>query len=63
MGTPGPHDCVWPAPLRRIRKTCAAYYNEVRTYLSLGKDTANFRRSETVGRIVAIRVLGGLHHQ
>jgi transposase InsO family protein len=31
----------------RILKTYTAYYNEVRTHLSLGKDAPNFRRSET----------------
>ena len=51
------------AHLRRILKTYAAYYNEVRTHLSLGKDAPNFRRSETVGSVVAIPFLGGLHHQ
>lgn len=51
------------AHMRRILKTYAAYYNEVRTHLSLGKDAPNFRRSETVGSVVAIPILGGLHHQ
>jgi transposase InsO family protein len=51
------------APLRRILKTYAAYYNEVRTHLSLGKDAPNFRRPETVGSIVAMPILGGLHHR
>jgi transposase InsO family protein len=49
--------------LRRVLKTYAAYYNEVRTHLSLGKDAPNFRRSESVGNIVAFPILGGLHHQ
>jgi transposase InsO family protein len=51
------------AHLRRILKTYAAYYNEVRTHLSLGKDAPDLRRCETVGNIVAISILGGLHHQ
>jgi Integrase core domain len=51
------------AHLRRILKTYAAYYNEVRTHLSLGKDAPNFRRAETVGNIVAMPILGGLHHR
>ena len=38
-------------------------YIEVRTHLSLGKDAPNFRRFETIGNIVAIPILGGLHHQ
>ena len=49
--------------LRRILKTYAAYYNEVRTHLSLDKDAPNSRRSLKVGGIVAIPILGGLHHQ
>ena len=49
--------------LRRILKTYAAYYNDVRTHLSLRKDAPSFRRPETFGGIVAIPVLGGLHHQ
>jgi transposase InsO family protein len=49
--------------LRRILKEYAAYYNEVRTHLSLGKDAPDFRRSQTAGSVVAIPILGGLHHQ
>ena len=51
------------AHLRRLLKSYAAYYNAVRTHLSLGKNAPNFRRFETVGSIVAIPILGGLHHQ
>jgi transposase InsO family protein len=51
------------AHLRRTLKTYAAYYNEIRTHLALDKDAPNFRRSQTIGAIVAIPVLGGLHHQ
>ena len=49
--------------LCRILKTYAAYYNDVRTHLSLEKDAPNFRHSRTLGSIVAIAILGGLHHQ
>jgi len=49
--------------LRRMLKTYAAYYNEVRTHLSLDKDAPNARRSLKLGNIVAIPILGGLHHQ
>jgi transposase InsO family protein len=35
--------------LRRILKDYAAYYNEVRTHLSLGKDAPDFRRSQAAG--------------
>ena len=51
------------AHLRRILKTYAAYYNEVRTHLSLDKDAPKVRRSQKVGRVVALPILGGLHHQ
>jgi len=51
------------AHLRRILKTYAAFYNEIRSHLALEKETPNCRRSQTVGAIVAIPVLGGLHHQ
>ncbi len=51
------------AHLRQVLKTYAAYYNQVRTHLSLDKDAPNFRRSQTVGSIIAIPILGGLHHQ
>jgi hypothetical protein len=49
--------------LRRVLKNYAAYYNQVRTHLSLGKNAPDFRRSQKLGRIAAIPVLGGLHHQ
>jgi transposase InsO family protein len=51
------------AHLRRTLKTYVAYYNEVRTHLTLDKDAPDGRRSEAVGTIVAIPILGGLHHQ
>jgi len=51
------------AYLRRILKAYAAYYNELRTHLALDKEAPNGRRSQTVGSIVTIPVLGGLHHQ
>ncbi len=51
------------AQLRRILKTYAIYYNEMRTHWSLGKNATNSRGSETVGTIVAMPILGGLHHQ
>jgi len=51
------------AHLRRILKTYAAYYNEIRPHLALDKAAPNCRRSQTVGAIVTIPVLGGLHHQ
>ena len=46
-----------------ILKTYAAYYNEVRTHLSLSKDAPNSRRPQTIGSIVAMPIFGGLHHR
>jgi hypothetical protein len=39
------------------------YYNEARTHLSLHKDAPIPRTIHTVGRTLAMPVLGGLHHQ
>jgi transposase InsO family protein len=49
--------------LRRIMSSYAAYYNESRTHLSLGKDAPIGRAIERLGRIVAQPMVGGLHHR
>jgi transposase InsO family protein len=49
--------------LRRILAKYASYYNEVRTHVSLGKDTPCTRPIERFGDIVAYPILGGLHHR
>jgi len=41
----------------------AAYYNEVRTHLALGKDAPLGRAVQRSGVIVAIPILSGLHHR
>jgi transposase InsO family protein len=51
------------AQLRRVLKKYASYYNQVRTHLSLEKDSPDFRRQHKLGPIAAIPILGGLHHQ
>jgi transposase InsO family protein len=38
------------------------YYNETRTHLSLNKDAPLSRAVQTVGRILCLPILGGLHH-
>jgi transposase InsO family protein len=48
--------------LRRILKSYAAYYNEVRTHLSLTKDPPRPRPIQSIGRIVSVPILAGLHH-
>jgi transposase InsO family protein len=51
------------AQLRRVLKNYACYYNQVRTHLSLDKNAPDPRRPQKLGRIAAISILGGLHHQ
>jgi len=51
------------AHLRRVLKKYAAYYNQVRTHLSLDKNAPDFRCVQPVSAIVSVPVLGGLHHQ
>jgi hypothetical protein len=50
------------AHLRRILKAYAGYYNDVRTQLSLNKNTPAFRRAQSIGKVLSLPVLGGLHH-
>jgi len=50
------------ADLRRLLKSYASYYNRVRTHLSLNKNAPLFRPRQTVGNIMSIPILGGLHH-
>src|SRR5262245_3420204 len=50
------------AHLRQILSSYAAYYNEVRTHLALGKDAPAGRAVQRSGGIIAIPILSGLHH-
>jgi hypothetical protein len=49
--------------LRRILSAYAAYYNQARTYLALGKDAPLHRAVQRSGDIATIPILAGLHHQ
>ena len=49
--------------LRHILLSYMKYFNEVRTHLSLEKDTPVSRAVEPTGHILCRPVLGGLHHQ
>ena len=49
--------------LRHLLDSYRKYYNEARTHLSLGKDAPHPRAVQAHGHILAIPVLGGLHHQ
>jgi len=51
------------AHLRRVLGAYAAYYNQTRPHLALQKDAPLRRTVQRIGSIVAIPVLGGLHHQ
>ena len=51
------------AHLRQVLKAYAAYYNRVRTHLSLGKDAPLVRPVRWVGNITVRPILGGLHHE
>ena len=51
------------AHLRRILTRYVAYYNNLRTHLSLAKDTPSKRPIQHHGRILRRPILGGLHHQ
>ena len=49
--------------LRHVLSCYIDYYNAARTHLSLDKDTPVQRAVQSIGRIQARPVLGGLHHQ
>jgi hypothetical protein len=49
------------AHLRRILRSYARYYNELRTHLSLNKDAPASRSVQRAGHILCRPVLGGLH--
>ena len=51
------------AHLRQVLATYAAYYNQVRTHLALGKNVPLNRVVQRSGSILAIPILVGLHHQ
>ena len=57
------HFVVWgETHLRRILRTHARYYNEIRTHWSLDKDAPVFRPIQRTGIISSHAILGGLHH-
>jgi hypothetical protein len=54
---------VWNGHYACLLNSYQKYYNEARTHLSLHKDAPIPRAVQTVGRTLAMPVLGGLHHQ
>jgi transposase InsO family protein len=51
------------AHLRQLLNAYAAYYNNIRTHLSLAKDAPLVRPVQRFGFIAATPILGGLHHE
>jgi transposase InsO family protein len=51
------------AHLRRILATYTGYYNDIRTHLSLEKDSPDHRPIQRLGQVVTRPILGGLHHE
>jgi transposase InsO family protein len=49
--------------LRRVLRSYAQYYNEVRTHRSLHKDAPVHRTIQRIGFLKSHPILGGLHHQ
>jgi len=50
------------AHLCRIFAAYTGYYNELRTHLSLDKDSPGHRPIQRIGQVAAQPILGGLHH-
>jgi transposase InsO family protein len=50
------------AHLRRILRSYARYYNDIRTHRSLDKDAPAVRPVQRAGSIKTCPILGGLHH-
>ena len=49
--------------LRRVLAAYIRYYHKSRLHLSLEKDSPDPRSVQSVGKIVAIPEVGGLHHR
>ena len=49
--------------VQRTVNAYTGYYNELRTHLSLDKDSPGHRPIQPVGQVVDQPILGGLHHQ
>ena len=49
--------------LRDVLRGYQQYYNGTRTHLALAKDSPLTRSVQTIGRILPLPILGGLHHR
>lgn len=58
------HVIVWSeAHLRHLLVAYQTYYNAARTHLGIAKDSPDHRPIQALGAVVAVPVLGGLHHR
>src|SRR6266704_4694764 len=51
------------ASLRRTLRLYFRYYHESRLHLSLDRDSPNSRPVQSLGKVIAIPEVGGLHHR
>ena len=51
------------ASLRRTLRLYFRYYNKSRLHLSLDRDSPNSRPVQSLGKVIAIPEVGGLHHR
>jgi len=51
------------AHLRPILSAYSGYYNQARPHLALQKDSPSGRAVQPIGNVIAVPVLGGLHHK
>jgi putative transposase len=49
--------------LRRTLRSYFSYYHHSRLHLSLDKDSPDSRPVQSVGRVIALSEVGGLHHR
>ena len=49
--------------LRRMLHSYFSYYHRSRLHLSLNKDSPDSRSVQSVGKVIAIPEVGGLHHR
>jgi putative transposase len=49
--------------LRRTLRSYFSYYHRSRLHLSLDKDSPDSRSIQSVGRVIALPEVGGLHHR
>jgi putative transposase len=49
--------------LRRTLRSYFSYYHRSRLHFSLDKDSPDSRSIQSVGRVIALPEVGGLHHR